>query len=310
MNWEMLLFVPALAVLLFSARLFTRSAVLLGAWMRLPEFVIGIFIVGIGTSLPELISGVLAVLKGSSEIIPGNVIGANIANLLMVTGFAVAINRKPITLGSSYINIDLHFMLGGFFVLFLIAHDGQITFSEGFFGLVIFVLYSVFLIRGGEENPKASTDVSVTSFPKKAVALLLGAAVGIYFGAEYTVRSIGAIAVALQIPPAIIALTVLSLGTTLPELVVNISAIRDGKAEMAIGNILGSCVFNTLVIPGVTSAVGVITVPVALVSFSLPVMGAAGIFFYLITQDKKISVWEGLMFVFIYLLFLMKTAVG
>lgn len=304
----MLLFVPALALLLISARLFTRSAVLLGAWMRLPEFVIGIFIVGIGTSLPELISGVLAVLKGSSEIIPGNVIGANIANLLMVSGFAVAINRKPINLGSGYIYIDLHFMLGGFFVLFLTAYDGQITFSEGLFGLVIFLLYSAFLIKGSEENPKTSPKVTVALFPKKALAVLIGAAAGIYFGAEYTVRSIGTIATALQIPPAIIALTVLSLGTTLPELVVNISAIRDGKAEMAIGNILGSCVFNTLVIPGVASAIEAITVPAALVNLSLPVMGAAGVFFYLVTQDKKVSVWEGLMFIFIYLLFLMKTA--
>lgn len=133
-------------------------------------------------------------------------------------------------------------------------------------------------------------------------------AVGIYFGADYTVFSLEKIAIALNIPNSIVALTLLSLGTTLPELTVNIAAIRKGKAEMAIGNVLGSSIFNTLVIPFAGSAFGEIKVPENLLAFSLPVMAASGVLFYLLTQDKKISLWEGLMFVCLYALFILKTS--
>ena len=115
-----------------------------------------------------------------------------------------------------------------------------------------------------------------------------------------------AIATALHIPSSIIALTLLSLGTTLPELTVNIAALRQGKPEMAVGNVLGSCVFNALVIPPVTAAFAPIDVPANLLAFSLPVMAGAGLLFYLLAQDKRISIWEGLLFVCLYLLFMIK----
>lgn len=305
---DILIFFAALAVLIVAARFFTNAAETLGKWLGLPSFVIGIFIVGIGTSLPELISGILSVKQGVSEILPGNIIGANISNLLLVTGFAVAINRKPISLGSTYIYIDLNFLLGSFFVFYIIAYDGIITFSEAFIGIFIFVFYSVYLIKGGTVQEENKTIIARSPVPLKAILILLAAAVGIYFGADYTVSSIQSIARSMAIPEAIIALTALSLGTTLPELAVNITAIRQGKAEMAIGNVLGSCIFNTLVIPAVAASFGSITVPHLLILFSLPVMAASGILFYLLAQDKKISVWEGLMFVMIYLLFMIKIA--
>lgn len=307
MLFNLLIFIGALTLLLTAARYFTNSAESIGLWLKLPAFVIGIFIVGIGTSLPELVSGILSVNQGASEIVSGNIIGANISNILLVTGFAVAINRKSIALTSAYIYIDLHFLLGAFFTFCMIAYDGVITFGEASIGIVIFGIYAVYLIRGGVKDETAPVQAT-SQFPVKALGLLLLSAVGIYFGADYTVQSISDIATSLSIPKSIIALTILSLGTTLPELAVNISAIKQGKAEMAIGNVLGSCVFNTLVIPAVTSAVGVVGVPAVLLSFSLPVMAACGLLFYLLAQDKRISVWEGLMLVMIYLLFVLKIA--
>ena len=306
---DLLVFIAALTVLVLAARYFTNSAEVLGKWLGLPTFVIGIFIVGIGTSLPELISGILSVRQGVSEILPGNIIGANISNLLLVTGFAVVVNRKSISLGSTYIYIDLNFLIGSFFVFYILAYDGIITFSEAFIGILVFIIYSIYLIKGGVvQAGEQKMEQPKSAFPLKATVILIAAAVGIYFGADYTVSSIQSIARTLAVPEAIIALTVLSLGTTLPELAVNITAIKQGKAEMAVGNVLGSCIFNTLVIPAVASSFGNISVPSVLLSFSLPVMAASGILFYLLTQDKKISAWEGLMFVMIYLLFMIKIA--
>lgn len=305
----LLIFAAALTALLVSARFFTESAETIGKWLQLPSFVIGVFIVGIGTSLPELVSGILSVRQGVSEIVPGNIIGSNISNLLLVTGLAIALNRKHISLGSGYIYIDLHFLLGSFFIFSLIAHDGLITFSEAWVGITAFLVYSFYLIKDATKDEEAGSDVTTNKgrFPVKALVLLMAGAVGIYFGADYTIQSVTELATMLSIPKSIIALTVLSLGTTLPELAVNITAIRQGKAEIAVGNVLGSCVFNTLVIPGVASSFGSITVPGDLLGFSLPVMAGAGLFFYLLAQDKRISPWEGLLFVMIYLLFILET---
>jgi cation:H+ antiporter len=107
-----------------------------------------------------------------------------------------------------------------------------------------------------------------------------------------------------KVPSAIVALTLLSLGTTLPELVVNIGAIRGGKAELALGNILGSCIFNTLIIPFVAGLFGTIQVPDTLLRFSLPVMVGSAILFYMLTVDKKMSVFEGYLFISLYLVFM------
>lgn len=307
MALTILIFIGALALLLVSANVFTQSAEGIGKYMKLPRFVVGIFIVGIGTSLPELISGMLSVSKGVSDILPGNIIGANISNILLITGLAVAFNRKSLNINTGYLYIDLHFLLGSFLYFYIIAYDGKIVFSEAFIGIVMFFIYSFYLIKGQAPDSE-NTDTEKAAFPLKATALLLLAGVGIYFGADYTVSSLEKIAQALSIPNSVIALTLLSLGTTLPELAVNISAIRQGKADMAIGNVLGSCIFNTLAIPTAGSVLGGVEVPANLVGFSLPVMAACGLFFYLLTQDKKISMWEGLLFVCLYVLFILKTA--
>ena len=307
-----LIFVLALTLLLVASNYFTKSAETIGNYLKLPAFVVGVFIIGIGTSLPELISGILSVNKGASEILSGNIIGANISNILLITGLAVVINKKNISLDSGYMYIDLNFLLGSFFFFVIIAFDGKIEIIESFFGIIIFIIYSIYLIKGetNETENIATNDTIKTPFPLKAVLILLLSGIGIYFGADYTIIALEKIASDLSIPKSIVALTLLSLGTTLPELAVNISAIRNGKAEMAIGNVLGSSIFNTLVIPGAASFFGSIEVATNLIYFSLPVMVACGLLFYLLTQDKKISVWEGLLFVSLYGLFIYKTAVG
>jgi len=302
-----IIFTLALLGLLISSRFFTKSAETIGKYLGLPIFVVGVFIVGIGTSLPELITGIISVEKQTSEILSGNIIGANISNILLITGLAVVINRKNILLNSGYMYIDLHYLIGSFFLFYIIAFDGIIGVVEAQFGLLMFIVYSVYLIKGEAKNTNTEV-VEKKKFPLSSLFVLILTALGIYLSADYSISSLEKIATDLSIPRSIIALTLLSLGTTLPELAVNISAIRQGKAEMAIGNVLGSSIFNTLVIPSIGSFFGTIVVTENLIRFSLPVMAACGLLFYLLTQDKKISVWEGLMFICLYALFIFKTA--
>ena len=304
---QLLIFAAALALLVVSAQFFTKSAENIGAYLRMPVFVIGVFIVGIGTSLPELISAILAVRQGVSEIVAGNIIGANITNILLITGVVAWLHRRDIVLSKAYIFIDLHYLIGAFFLFAVIAYDGLITWKEAMVGVLAFMVYSFYLVNEGKTAPQDNS-ASIRPFLLKDAGLLLLTGAGIYLGADYTVTSISAVAAMAGIPPAIIALTVLSIGTTLPELAVNITAIKQGKAEMAVGNVLGSSIFNAMVIPGVAALFGNLEVPPLLVGFSLPFMLASGLFFYLLTQDKKISRWEGILYIFVYVLFMLKVS--
>lgn len=308
---QMLIFAGALSLLLLSARFFTQSAEIIGVYFKMPSFIVGVFIIGIGTSLPEMVSGSLSVAHGVSEILPGNIIGANISNILLITGIVAFYNRKDVVISQGYIFVHLHYLLGAFFLLTIMVYDGEIRWVEAMIGLLAFIAYSVYLTAPSTEakNELDTDDLpTVQKFPLQAILILLVAGVGIYFGANYTVSAISNIATAMAIAPSIIALTLLSLGTTLPELAVNVAAVRKGNAEMAIGNVLGSCIFNTLSIPAVASLIGPIHVPTDLLRFSLPVMLGSGLFFYLLTQDKRISRWEGILFLVVYLMFMVKIA--
>ncbi len=309
MALSVLIFLGSLAVLLLSARYFTRASERLGLYFGLSPFTIGVFIVGVGTSLPELVSGILAAASGNSEIVSGNVLGANTANIFLIIGVGTLFSGKGIELGSQYIMVDLHFLIGSAFLLGLMMMDGNIAFAEGFFLLLAYGTYAYFLLKSGM-NARIELDEehhpAKAIFPLQDLLVVVLTSLSIYVAADYTVKSMVDIAGFLRVPPSLISLTVLSLGTTAPELAVSLTAIRQGKHEIAVGNILGSCVFNALVIPGAVSALGDIHVPQYLIHFSLPVFVVASVFFYLLTQDKKISKWEGLLFLVFYGFFLSK----
>ncbi len=305
---DILLFAISLTGLLASARFFTKGAEKLGHYFRLSPFVIGLFIIGIGTSLPELVSAIFSIQKSMSEIIPGNILGANIANILLILGFTASLSRSGIVLSSRYIMIDLHYLVGTALLFILTAYDGSISLGEGIALLLAFVIHTLYVLRSGEVPEESDMPGEHRTFPIKEVVIMLLSAAGIYFSGEYTVQSLGNMALAMNISPAVISLTLLSLGTTLPELAVSLFLLREKKSEEAVGNVLGSCIFNVTVIPGIASMIGVIHVPSDLLAVPLAVFLGASLFFYLLTQDKRISHWEGMLFILFYFVFLLKTA--
>ena len=147
-----LIFIISLLILIVSARFLTGAAEKLGHHFGMSSFVIGVFIVGIGTSLPELVAGILAGFSGNSEIVSGNVLGANISNIFMILGLIAVLSRKGIDLGGGYIMVDLNFLIGSSLLLGLIMLDGEIVFSEGIFLLAAYAVYSHFLIRDEPEK--------------------------------------------------------------------------------------------------------------------------------------------------------------
>lgn len=305
------IFIISLGVLIIAAKFFTEAAERIGLSLKMSPFMVGVVIVAIGTSLPELISGIIASATGHSEIVIGNVLGANISNIFLILGMATIVAKRSIKLGKEYIFIDLHFMLGSatFLVLFLL--DGEISRVEGACLVVGFIVYQVYLMKSDkpDEMPTLNDPETVKKMTKvqwKDVLILLVAALGIFIGAKYVVQSIQDIALALHVDKTIISLTVLSLGTTLPELAVTISAARRGQPEIAVGNILGSCIFNSFMVTGVASLIRPIDMPFDLAKTSVIFLIVAAVFFYLLSQDKKVSKWEGMLFLLFYAVFIAK----
>lgn len=306
---SILIFVVAMAVLLVAANYFTVSAEKIGLALKLSPFFVGVVIVALGTSLPELVSSIFSMTQGNSEIVSGNIIGANVSNLFLILGITTLFVTKSIKLGEEYIFIDLHFMLGGIIMATYFMWDGAVILTEGIFLLLGFGVYQVYLIRSDKPDAMRSEEM-ILPLDKKVkpdwttFLILIASGVGVFFGAKYTVDSIVAIAEDLNVSKSIISLTALSLGTTLPELSVSITAAKKGNPEIALGNILGSCIFNTFSVLGISALIGTVEVPALHKEFLLLSLLTAGLFFYLVSQDKKISKWEGMLFILFYVVFM------
>lgn len=273
---------------------------------------VGVVIVALGTSLPELISSILAASKGSSEIITGNILGANISNMFLILGLVTILSARSIFLGEEYIFIDLHFMLGSAILLAYFMWDGLLSFPEGILLIAGFGIYQLHLFTSEKpaEMPVLTDKAEIEEVRKKHgpkdYLILLLSGIGIYFGAEYTIESIIDIAHQFQISEELISVTALSIGTTFPELFVSISAVRSGHSQIAVGNILGSCIFNALAVSGVASIINPVVVPPLMREVGLIFMLIAALFFYLLAQDKKISKWEGMLLILFYLSFFLR----
>ncbi len=305
------IFLGSLTLLIFASKYFTEAAERIGLSLKLSPFMVGVVIVAVGTSLPELISGIIASVDGHSEIVIGNVLGANISNIFLILGVTTVVAKRSIQLGKEYIFIDLHFMLGAAAFLILFLLDGQVTLQEGIILIAGFLVYQFYLVSSEkpEDMPTLNDEKTVSklkSLDWKDIVIVLISALGIFVGAKYTVQSVVDMANAWNVDQGLISLTVLSLGTTLPELAVSVSAARAGNPEIAVGNILGSSIFNSFMVTGVCSIIKPIDMDMSLTQTSMIFLGVAAVFFYLLSQDKKVSRWEGMLFLLFYVVFILK----
>ena len=305
-------FVVALAVLLKASDYFTEAAEKIGLRLGIPAFIIGVTIVAVGTSLPELISSIFAVSAGASEIVIGNVVGSNIANILLVLG-AVAIFAKKIETKYEMIEVDLPIFFASALFIFIVAFDGVINMWEGGIGILGVATY--FAFAGISARKSSSAQEKAIKSEKKELRkegllfqflVILISGLFIFLGAKYTVSSVIQISAILNIAKEVIALSAVAIGTSLPELVVGITAARKGNAGMAFGNVLGSNIFNSFAVLGVASMVGTLVVPAAMVTFSVPVLIGVSLLYLFTIQDKQLTIWEGIIFLLAYALYMGK----
>ncbi len=309
---QFMVFAGSLAALIVAARYFTRASDTVGLALGMSPFAVGVLLVAAGTSLPELSTSLLAAGTASSDIVAGNVLGASIANLLLALGVVAIAAPAVIVLGARYLFIDLNFLIGSAALLGLAMLDGELSRADGIFLLAAYCVYVYFLLTDGRTSAETRVDDLVDATPARgripwpSVGILLASGAAIYFAAGYTVSALEQLALGFGVAPGVVAVTLLSIGTTLPETITSTIAARAGKADVAMGNILGSCIFNALAVAGSAAVGGGVHVPPAILGLPFAMYAISIVLFYLVTQDKRVSRYEGALFLLLFGLFVAK----
>lgn len=297
-------FALSLLVLIRASDVFTDRAEIVGRFFGLSPFAIGVVIVAVGTSLPELMSSILAVLQGSPEIVIGNVVGSNIANIFLIIGITATIGKK-IVLDYEIASIDLPLFLGATLLMALMVASGGFTIGEAILSIAAYIVYLLYSISQRSHTEEIPNDTSrLSRLPKRALLVLFLSMVFIFVGADYTVRSVIEISRLLDISPEIIAISALAFGTSLPELTVSFMCARKGKPEVAVGNVLGSNIFNSLMVMGIPRLFGTLTISEQSINGGLLQMLAGTLLLCIVVQDKQITKWEGCLFLLFYVWFI------
>ena len=321
--WTIILAILALVggfvLLIKGADWFVDGAAGVAAKLRIPSLVIGLTVVAFGTSAPELATSVISAVQNSTAIAVGNVLGSNICNILLILGLSSIV--APLAVQKDSLKIDLPVLLGASAMIILFGvFDGYIDRWEGVVMAVILVAYTTFLILmalkrrkkeeailenhevvGGEETPKKGFNAWYEKMKAKTWFLIVLTVVGlgVVVGGSYlAVEGAKTIAAAIGIPEKVIGLTVVAIGTSLPELITSVIAAKKGETDIAVGNIVGSNLFNILFVAGISSIVAPLDFLTPRANFfvdSLIALGAAGLlalFAYL--PGHKLRRWMGI----------------
>lgn len=310
---QIVLLILGFIALIKGADLFVDGSSSIAAIFKVPSVIIGLTIVAMGTSAPELAVSTSAAINGSNEIALSNVVGSNLFNLLMVLGVCAVI--KPVPIEDAIKKRDYPLNIITTVLLFVVLGVGMISAVDfakvkmsdnvstvsrwiGICLLVIFIAYIIFLVRSALKNKTEGEAVKQMSPLKSVMFILIGIAL-IVAGGHFVVESAKYIAAAFGMSETLIGLTVVALGTSLPELVTSIVAARKGENGLAVGNVVGSNIFNLLLILGVSATIHPITVNFAsMVDFAILIV--ASILVYIFALTKKINRIEGVIMILFY----------
>lgn len=289
---SIILVVVGVALVLWGADRLTDGATALAQRMNVPQIVIGLTVVAMGTSMPEFFVSMVSAIKGTPDLAVGNVVGSNIFNTMFIVGISAAV--APMAISRSAVRKDIPFAVVATLMLSVMCMDGNISRTDAgilFALFIVFMVYTLRLARKGavdvEEKKKEDLSVVMSSvFIIVGLACLIG-------GSNLFVNGASAIAKALNVSDAVIGLTVVAMGTSLPELATSVVAARKGRSAMAMGNVIGSNVFNILMILGVT---GMIT-PMQIEGITMTDMGVmlvGMVLVWMFSYTKyKVARWEG-----------------
>jgi len=309
-----LIFILSLALLVKSADWLVESSEKIALYLKISPFIIGVTIVAIGTSMPELATAFASTLKGATEIVVATVIGANVHNIFLVIGLAAILARR-LMIKRSLIDLDLPLLAISTVIFLSVAYDGEITWQDGLLLLITFLIYLIYTIYERKEEKgevKGIVEIIPGSVEKveklnlKVFLFLILGVIGLVIGAKYTVESALQLANLLKLLPSVIAIIGIAFGTSLPELLVSVRAAWKKKYEIALGNIFGSNVFNILIVTGLPAFVTTVKIDPITLTIGFPFLIAATLLFVISGISGRIHIWEGSLYVLAYIVFCLK----
>ncbi len=307
-------FIAGFALLVVGAEVFVRGATRLAVMLGIPPLVIGLTVVALGTTAPEIAVSVMSSLQGKAELALGNVLGSNILNVLLILGVSATIT--PLTVSRQLIRLDVPVMIVMSVLVIVLAADGGLGRVDGTLLLALAVAYTAFQVYLGrrEKQPEGCEFAEKFAPPGEArsgaylqcaVLIVVGAG-ALVFGSRWLVEGAVAAARAMGLSEMIIGLTIVAVGTSLPEVATSVIASVKGQRDIAVGNVIGSNIYNILAVLGAGAVVGPNGIPVstAALFFDMPVlvgvsMACLPIFF----TGSRISRGEGLTFLFYYVVY-------
>ena len=259
-----------LALLFLGGDFLVRGAVVLAARLRISPLLIGLTVVGFGTSMPELLVSLNAALAGLPDIATGNVVGSNTANILLILGLALVV--APLSSRLPGLRRDLLAMLASAALLALIAPGGVLRPWHGLLFLALLAAYLTYSAIRGRSQGATLPDTGTALTLWQMLGFIAAGLAALVFGADFLVQGATSLAVRIGVPDAVIGLTIVAVGTSLPELATSVVAAMKRQPEIAIGNVVGSNIFNILGILGVTAVLAPIPVAPQMARFDIPVM--------------------------------------
>lgn len=315
---DIFLLILGLALILGGANFLTDGSAALAQRFRVPEFIVGLTIVAVGTSTPELVVSVLSAAAGNSDVAIGNIVGSNIFNVFLILGVCALIAPLPLTGGN--IRRDLPFLTAVSVLLLLLTSDrllglGEVDAIGRIDGIVMLLLYIALIrytIRAERRTAAQATQTTQTEKLQRSrslwliVVMIAGGLAGLIFGGELFLDSASAIARALGVSESVIAITLVAGGTSLPELASSVVSLLKGKSEMALGNVIGSNIANILLILGLSATIHPLTLGgITRIDLLTVLLSSVLLFVTAFTfRRKAVDRWEGAIFLVIYALYI------
>lgn len=295
-----ILLVVGMALLMKGADFFVDGSASVARKLKVPSVIIGLTIVALGTSLPEASVSITAGLMGSNEIAISNIVGSNIFNTLVVVGTSACI--APFIMDKEILSRDLIINILVSIILSIFVLNGMLNRYEGILFLVGLALYIYTLVRAAQKNRVEEEEQEILSTTKCILYIVVGVAC-IIFGGDITVDSAKKIAAMLGMSDTLIGLTVVSIGTSLPELVTSVVAAKKGESGLSLGNAIGSNIMNILFILGVSSSLHPISATIQNIMDAFILIGVALFIFVMSKRSDKMTCQRGILMIGIYVIY-------
>ena len=305
---NILLLVVGFVILIKGADYFVDGSSSLARNFKLSAMFIGLTIVSFGTSAPEFAVSIQSMINGSGDIVVGNVVGSNILNILLIVGVSALVHALNVKNNTVKKEIPIMMLISIILSVLMCdkifgAESNGFSLQDGIVLCTVFGIFVYYLVSMMRNKKEEEDEIPTYKLPKTILLIVLGLT-GIILGSNFVVRGASEIAAALGVSERMISLTIVALGTSLPELVTSVTATKKGEYDIAIGNVVGSNIFNMGIVLGIPAVIfgGVGNITISLIDIGVMILSAVLLFIFSM-NDRKIKKWEGAVMLSVFIVY-------